>query len=77
SGIQIQGNHLVHPDSPDEIGLPLKQVWLAHPQATYADAYSTACLLMHPEELADFSSSQPEIKFLQAEPSNGDSLITC
>ncbi|MEM1159121.1 MAG: FAD:protein FMN transferase [Verrucomicrobiota bacterium] len=77
SGVQMQGNHLVHPDEPDEIGLPLKQVWVAHPSATYADAFSTACLLMQPEELHDFFVSQPDLTFLQAEPACGQGLITC
>lgn len=72
SGIQIQGNHLVHPDAPAETNLPLKQVWIAHPQATFADAYSTACLLMHPDELKDFYQSPCGVTFLQAETDAGD-----
>jgi len=77
SGIQVQGNHLVHPDAPDETDLPLEQVWVAHPQATYADAFSTACLLMRPEELTDFFESLPELTFLQAELPNNEGLIIC
>jgi thiamine biosynthesis lipoprotein len=77
SGTQLQGNHLVHPDAPCEVALPIKQAWVAHPMATYADAYSTACLLMQPDELTAFFQSQPEISFLQAEPVTGQELIVC
>lgn len=77
SGVQVQGNHLVHPDSIDEeTPLSLKQVWVAHAEATFADAYSTACLLMHPEEIQDFFKAPTGITFLQTETNGTSELVT-
>ena len=75
SGIHVQGNHLVHPDASDGKQLAFKQVWLAHPEAAFADAFSTACLLMDEKELRAFAGAREEISFLQAESVGAGEIV--
>ena len=60
SGIDIQGDHIVSP-RPDQ-ALLRQHLWVIHPNAAAADAWSTACFLMTDEELA--SCGEP-IKILR------------
>jgi thiamine biosynthesis lipoprotein len=66
SGLAIQGMHLCHPDDPGIEAIEFKRVRVGHPEATLADAFSTACLLMTGNELAEFAASRPDITLLRA-----------
>lgn len=54
SGTGIQGVHVIHPDHSQPTTPVFKRVWLTAPSAAMADAYTTACLIMEPEELKAF-----------------------
>lgn len=55
SGLGIQGAHVIHPD----IGTPpdyhFQMVWVITDSAALADAFSTACMLMDPQEIQTFA----------------------
>lgn len=56
SGIGVQGAHIVDPRQREESARPLawKRAWVTAADAAQADAWSTAVLLMAPEELDAF-----------------------
>lgn len=62
SGIGIQGSHIVHPDGVDtpEYSTTFKRVWLTDPCAASADAWSTAVMLMTPEQLTELAEQRPD-----------------
>jgi thiamine biosynthesis lipoprotein len=51
SGIGIQGSHIVSPRQTESTQYAQERVWVSHEEAAYADAWSTACLLMTESEL--------------------------
>ncbi len=58
SGLSQQGPHIVNPLD----GAPARRfenVWVIHPRAALADAFSTACFAMTPEEIAEFAGRLP------------------
>lgn len=55
SGTGEQGAHVVHPDTGDPPPYAFKRVWVIARSAALADAFSTACLLMDPEEIVSFA----------------------
>ena len=58
SGNSQQGVHIVDPTT--GCGASRHQgVWVQHPRAPFADAFSTACFVMTLEEIAEFSASLP------------------
>jgi thiamine biosynthesis lipoprotein ApbE len=36
-----------------------ENVWVTHPRAPFADAFSTACFTMSPEDIEDFTTLLP------------------
>ncbi len=54
SGTAIQGSHIVSPDQ-EQTSYPQQRIWVIHASAAKADAFSTAALLMHLEELDAFA----------------------
>jgi len=55
SGTGIQGNHIVDPrETGEPFQLSWTRVWVTAATAAQADAWSTAVMLMNPEELAAF-----------------------
>lgn len=54
SGTGVQGAHIVHPRDRGAAQLGWKRAWVIAPTAAQADAWSTAVLLMEPEELRAF-----------------------
>lgn len=53
-----RGPHIVNPLD----GAPARHfgnVWVIHPRAALADAFSTACFVMTPEEIAEFAKTLP------------------
>jgi thiamine biosynthesis lipoprotein len=58
SGSSQQGQHIVNPLD----GAPARHfesVWVIHPRAAMADAFSTACFVMTPEEIDEFLKTLP------------------
>lgn len=66
SGTAIQGAHVIHPFAESKKAA-FRRLWLVHPIAALADAFSTAALLMMPEELEEFRRSQPLIRRIETE----------
>ena len=61
SGSTIQGSHIVNPFSLSSDKYQAENLWLTTKEATYADAFSTACFLLDRESLKDFLRQQQEI----------------
>ncbi len=64
SGNSHQGNHIVNPadGSPAE---HFENVWVVHPRAPLADAFSTACFTMSSREIGEFvTNHQPDCQVL-------------
>lgn len=58
SGNSQQGAHIVNPEN-GAAARNFENVWVIHPRAPLADAFSTACFTMTPEEIADFTTGLP------------------
>lgn len=58
SGNSQQGAHIVNPDD-GTAALTFENVWVIHPRAPLADAFSTACFTMTPEDIANFTELVP------------------
>jgi len=62
SGTGIQGSHIVHPAGADAMpAIPCSRVWVTAPTAVLAEIWSTALMLMSPEEIPDFIAGNGEI----------------
>jgi len=66
SGSSIQGEHVLGPPGEPPVQAT-HRIWIAHPNAALADAYSTAALLMTPDERRAFRQAEPEIQLLRVE----------
>ena len=63
---------MVHPDQPDDKpGYIFKRVWITALEAAFADAYSTASLLMSEEEVNAFADSRRDDAKVFVEVSGG------
>lgn len=51
SGADVQGAHIVSPTGSTNTPVRASKLWVIHPKASYADAWSTACFLMEDEQL--------------------------
>lgn len=58
SGNSQQGKHIVNPMD-GMAAQTFENVWVIHPSAPMADAFSTACFTMTPGEIAEFSALLP------------------
>ena len=58
SGNSQQGAHIVNPEN-GTAARTFENVWVIHPRAPLADAFSTACFTMMPEDIADFTALLP------------------
>jgi thiamine biosynthesis lipoprotein len=58
SGNSQQGAHIVNPMDGTAARV-FENVWVVHPRAPLADAFSTACFTMTPEEIAEFAALLP------------------
>jgi len=62
SGITIQGDHIVHPHGNQ--AMPKRRctrIWVAATDATCAEVWSTALMLVEPDEIASFIESKKEL----------------
>jgi thiamine biosynthesis lipoprotein len=58
SGTSEQGDHIVNPvdgSAPKNF----RNVWVLHPSATMADAFSTACFVMNEGQIREFLANAP------------------
>jgi thiamine biosynthesis lipoprotein ApbE len=63
SGITIQGDHIVHPHGTQ--AMPKQRctrIWVGAADATSAEVWSTALMLVEPDELASFIESRNELQ---------------
>lgn len=58
SGNLQQGAHIVNPEN-GTVAQTFENVWVIHPRAPWADAFSTACFTMTPEDIAEFTAHLP------------------
>lgn len=58
SGLDVQGAHIVHPDTGAPPPYAFRRVWVRHASAALADACSTACMVMDAAELDAFSAAR-------------------
>lgn len=64
SGIGIQGSHIVSPSECNEPATyPYKRAWILQPNATLADAWSTALMLIDNDLLRDFEAPENALYF--------------
>lgn len=62
SGTGIQGSHIIHPWGPEAMPTdPCRRLWVIASTAALAEAWSTALMLIEPEEIADFTAGNEEI----------------
>ncbi|MFQ3224214.1 MAG: thiamine biosynthesis lipoprotein [Lentimonas sp.] len=63
SGVGIQGSHIVSPIASDEPSYNFKRAWILQPSAAMADAWSTALMLIAPEQLQAFEAPENTLYF--------------
>jgi thiamine biosynthesis lipoprotein len=56
SGNSQQGVHIVDPAT-GQGAARFRNLWVRHPSAAFADAFSTACFVMTPPEIREFAES--------------------
>jgi len=72
SGTGIQGDHIVHPGGAQAMpASPCRRVWVVASSAVVAEIWSTALMLVAPEEIPEFLASDPEIIAVYAERDDG------
>lgn len=63
SGTGIQGSHIVHPAGRDAMPTtPCKRIWATATNAVMSEIWSTALMLVKPEEIPDFIAGNKEIQ---------------
>ncbi|MBB6431342.1 FAD:protein FMN transferase [Algisphaera agarilytica] len=72
SGHAIQGAHLVRPDASGELFAGYRHLWLRAHDATWADALSTACMLMSPEQIREWRKGYAAADEIYFESPRGD-----
>jgi len=72
SGTGIQGDHIVHPGGAEAMpASPCRRVWVVASTAALAEIWSTALMLVAPEEIPGILASDPEITTVYAEWDDG------
>lgn len=74
SGTGIQGNHIISPLSPEDASpdYAFKRAWCLAETAAMADAWTTALMLMTPEEISEATPAFPYIKSAFFEKKDGE-----
>jgi len=68
SGVAVKGNHIIDPRTRKPAQIARRDhAWARTPLASVADAFSTAFLILSPEEIAEVCRKHPEIALLSAE----------
>lgn len=62
SGTGIQGAHIVHPWGPEAMpAAPFRRVWVTAPTAVLAEVWSTALMLVPPEDVPEFLAGNEDV----------------
>lgn len=67
SGTSEQGDHIVNP-ADGSTPKNFRNVWVVHPSAALADAFSTACFVMSAGEIRDFAGTLPSGSLVMSDP---------
>lgn len=68
SGTGIQGSHIIHPAGPDAAPATASpRIWVLAPTAALAEIWSTALMLVEPEEIPAIIAGEPEIPAVYAD----------
>jgi FAD:protein FMN transferase len=68
SGTGIQGSHIIHPAGPEaEPMIACTRIWVLAPTAALAEIWSTALMLLEPDEIPHIIAEEPEISAVYAE----------
>jgi FAD:protein FMN transferase len=68
SGTEVKGAHIMDPRTLRPASLRRRDhVWVRTPVAAVSDAFSTAFLVLSPEEVAAVCARHPEIQLVRAE----------
>ncbi|MEO8615257.1 MAG: FAD:protein FMN transferase [Luteolibacter sp.] len=68
SGTSIQGNHIVHPAGDEAMPqAPCSRVWVISPTAAIAETWSTALMLMAPEEIPNLIAGNKTVRGVHIE----------
>lgn len=63
SGTNIQGNHIIHPGGDEAMPqVPSSRVWVTSPTAALAETWSTALMLIDPEQVPNFIAGSKTIR---------------
>lgn len=62
SGTGIQGSHIIHPGGAGAMpAIPVRRIWVTAPTAVLAEIWSTALMLMEPEQIPDLIAGNDDI----------------
>lgn len=68
SGTGIQGSHIIHPAGQDAMpAAACARIWVLAPSAALAEIWSTALMLVDPDEIPGIIAGEPEITAVYAE----------
>ena len=75
SGTGIQGSHIIHPASVDHAP-GCTRIWVLAPTAALAEVWSTALMLVEPDEIPAIIAAEPDISAVYAEIGGGLKAMT-
>jgi len=68
SGTGIQGSHIIHPGGDEDMpAMACARIWTLAPTAALAEIWSTALMLVEPDEIPGILAEEPEIAGVYAE----------
>ncbi|MEM6911797.1 MAG: FAD:protein FMN transferase [Verrucomicrobiota bacterium] len=65
SGTEVKGAHILDPRSGQPIRADARNIWVLAPNASLADALSTACMLLSPPELDALEKRHADLQILR------------
>ena len=68
SGTGIQGSHIIHPGGDEDMpAIACSRIWVLAPTAAFAEIWSTALMLVEPDEIPGIIAGEPDIAGVYAE----------
>lgn len=68
SGTGIQGSHIIHPYGPEAMpDTPINRIWVTAPTAALAEIWSTALMLVSPEEIPEVLAGNEDVTAVYAD----------
>ena len=78
SGTGIQGSHILHPAGDDALpAAPCDRVWVTSPTAALAEIWSTALMLLDPQEIPDFIAGNETLRSVHIDRGGEIQIIGC